>query len=130
MTPRNKQTPTASIELTRRALTDLREIERYSVKMWGRKTADKYLDDIAAALDRLRECPEILRLEPDFAPGLFFYRVNQHFLVCDDQGAIVVVLTVIHTSMNLPARLAELEPRLIAESQLLQAKLRRKPGRD
>jgi len=125
-----KPSPKATVELTRRALADLVEIERYSVKQWGRKTADKYLDDISAALDRLRENPEILRLEPDFAPGLFFYGVKRHFLVCDYRKETVIVLTVIHTSMDIPARLLELEPRLVAESQSLLNKLHKNPDHD
>ncbi len=112
--------------LTERALGDIRDIERYSVEHWGRKTADKYLGDIAAALDALCENPRILRLEPDFAPGLYFHRVRKHLLVCDLTGRRVTVLTVIHTSMDIPTRLAELEPRLIAEAQLLHEKLRSK----
>lgn len=118
------------VELTQRALMDLCEIEQFSIKEWGRKYADKYLDDIAAALDRLREKPEILRLEPDFAPGLYFYRVKKHFLVCDYQDDLVIILTVIHTSMDLPTRLQEMEPRLAVESQLLRAKLRSSPSND
>jgi toxin ParE1/3/4 len=112
--------------LTERALNDLFEIERYSVKEWGRKVADKYLGDIDAALNRLREDPEILRLELDFSSGIYFYRVNKHVLVCDYENDSVVVLTVIHTTMDLPTRLRELEPRLVAESQMLRAKLRNK----
>jgi toxin ParE1/3/4 len=118
------------VELTLRALEDLREIEQFSIKEWGRKHADKYLDDIASALDRLRENPEILRLEPDFAPGLYFYRVKKHVLVCDYQDDLVIILAVIHTSMDLPARLQEMEPRLAVESQLLRAKLRSSPTND
>ncbi len=113
----------ARVRLTRRALSDLREIEQFSVKEWGRKTARLYLDEIQAALGRLQENPDILRLEPDFAPGLFFYRVKRHFLVCDYRDDLLIVLTVIHTSMDLPARLLELEPRLAAESQLLRSRL-------
>jgi len=124
LSPRKRQSPQPKVALARRALSDLREIERYSVKEWGRKTADKYLDDIAAALDRLSENPEILNIEPDLIPGLYFYRVRKHILVCDFQGEPVIVLTVIHTSMDLPARLMELEPRLVAESEILQARLR------
>ena len=130
MSPRKKRSRTAAVFLTQRALADLREIERYSTHEWGRKTADRYLDDIAAALDRIRENPEILRLEPDFASGLFFYRVKKHFLVCDFQEETVIVLTVIHTSMDLPARLLDLEPRLVAEAELLQSKLRKKSDPD
>jgi toxin ParE1/3/4 len=126
----SKKHPLATVILTERAISDLREIERYSVKQWGRKTADKYLDDITWALDRLRENPGILRLEPDLAPGLFFYRVRKHVLVCDVEGQTVTVLTVVHTSMDIPTRLAELEPRLIAEAEILHEKLRKKskPG--
>ena len=127
MTPR-KRAP--RVQLSRRALRDLRQIEQFSVREWGRKTADKYLDDIAAALDRLSENPEILRREPDFAPGLYFYRIRKHFLVCDYQDQLVIVLTLIHTSMDLPARLHELEPRLALESQMLRSKLRRFPSED
>lgn len=90
------------VELTQRALNDLRAIEQFSVQEWGRETADKYLENIAAALDRLQEHPEILRLEPDLAPGLSFYRVKKHFLVCDYQADLVIVLAVIHASMDIP----------------------------
>jgi plasmid stabilization system protein ParE len=62
LTRRKKQSKKAVVELTRRALSDLRQIEIYSVQEWGRKAAD-----------------------------------------------------------NLPSRLQELEPRLVVESQLLQA---------
>lgn len=97
---------------------------------WGRRTADKYLDEFAAALDRLSLNPEILHREPAFAPNLFFYRVKKHFLVCDFRDNCVYVLTVIHTSMDLPTRLAELEPRLIAEVEFLHERLHRGNQRD
>ncbi|MFZ5828586.1 MAG: type II toxin-antitoxin system RelE/ParE family toxin, partial [Planctomycetota bacterium] len=113
----------ARVELTQRALTDIRGIENYSVTRWGCDVAAKYLEDITAALDRLSESPAILRLEPDFAPGLGFYRVRKHFLVCAWYEERIIVLTVIHTSMDLPSRLRELVPQLIAEAQLLQNKL-------
>jgi toxin ParE1/3/4 len=129
LSPRKKPTSFA-VFLTRRALADLRDIERHSRKRWGRKTANKYLDDFALALDRIRENPDILRLEPDFAPDLFFYRVGKHFVVCDFHGNTVVVLTIIHTSMDLPSRLSELEPRLFAEADLLHRRLRKKSDQD
>ncbi len=112
------------LALTRRALADLREIERYSVKEWGRKAADRYLDEIEAALNRLRENPTILQMEPEFSPGLWFYRVQKHVLACDLNKNQILVLTVLHTSMDLPARLQELEPRLMAEAAWLREKLR------
>ncbi len=128
MSPR-KKSASATVTLTQRALDDLRQIERFSISEWGRKAAKKYLDEIASGLDRLHVHPEILRLEPDFAPGLYFYRVKKHFLVCDFQGEAITILTIIHTQMDLPARLQELEPHLAAEVQFLQAKLHKSPDR-
>ena len=65
-------------------------------------------------------------MEPAFAPGLYFYRVRKHLLACDVRGDSIIVLTAIHASMEIPARLAELQPRLIAEAKLLHEKLRGK----
>lgn len=125
MRSRKKSSSTTTIELTQRTLSDLLDIERYSVKEWGRRVADKYLDDIAAALDRLKENVDLLRIEQDLATGLYVYRVNRHYLVCDLQVNAIIVLTVVHTSMDLPSRLLELQPHLLTESQILQSKLRR-----
>jgi plasmid stabilization system protein ParE len=121
---RKKSARKVRLKLAHRAVNDLRAIERYSFEKWGRRTADRYLDDIAAALDRIQQQPDILRLEPQFAADLFFYRVHNHFLVCDYQADCVIVLTVIHTSMDIPRRLQELEPRLVAEAELMRNRLR------
>ena len=111
------------LALTRRAIEDLRQIERHSVKEWGRKVADKYLDDLTAALDRLSQSPQLLQDDRVGIPGLSFYRIRRHVLVCDYRDNSIIVLTVIHTSMDLPARLLELESRLLTEAQILRARL-------
>jgi plasmid stabilization system protein ParE len=111
------------LALTRRAIEDLRQIEYRSVKEWGRKVADKYLDDVTAALDRISQSPQLLQDDRVGIPGLSFYRIRRHVLVCDYRDNSVIVLTVIHTSMDLPARLLELESRLLTEAQILRARL-------
>lgn len=124
MSSRKKPSQLAAVLLTQRALDDIRSIESYSLEQWGRKTTEKYLDDLASALDRLKLNSEILRIEPDFAADLYFYRVRKHVLVCDYDRRTVIVLTVIHASMDIPARLVELQPQLIAEAQFLRDRLR------
>jgi toxin ParE1/3/4 len=118
------QSPAASVILTERTLRDLKDIEHYSVQQWGRRTADKYLQGIEDAFARLAENPGLLRSEAEFSSGLCFYRVAKYLLACSVLGKTIYVLTVIHTSMDLPARLAELEPRLVAEAEFLHKKLR------
>lgn len=115
----------ARIELTRRAILDIADIEQYSLKEWGPRVADEYLVDLSAALERLGESPQLLRERPEIFPRLRFYRVRKHFLVGDVIGDRILVLTVVHGSMDLPKRLAELEPLLLEEVELLHRRIAR-----
>ncbi len=111
------------IRLTHKALSDLLEIERFSIKRWGKRTAKKYLTDIEEGLQLLRENPGILRPLEGPATPLHFYRVNKHVLICDVAPQSTVVLTVLHGSMDVPSRLLELLPQLAAEVAMLHEKL-------
>ena len=113
-----------SVRLTERTLHDLITIEEYSIENWGKRVANRYLDDIEAALQRISDDSEILRDEPNFHEYLFFYRVNKHLLVCDVQPGAVFVLTVLHANMDIPDRLAKLEPTLEREVEMLHQQLR------
>ena|ERR1051326_957884 len=119
----------AYLGLSRRAVRDIEEIRHYSVERWGERVAEEYLDSIEEALNRLRESPNLLRGKPEFSRHLRFYRVHRHFLVCSMIGQNIYVLAVKHGSLDLPRRLAELEPRLLEETELLHktflAKMRR-----
>jgi toxin ParE1/3/4 len=109
--------------LTERALRDLANIERFSVEHWGRRAATRYLSDIEAAMQRIRRQPELLRTEEDFHTALRFYSVNKHVLVCDVLPDAIFVLTILHSSMDIPIRLNELSPTLALETELLHRKL-------
>ena len=54
---------------------------------------------------------------------LKYYRVDKHLLICDSQPKSIVVLTVIHASRDIAARLGELLPELTHEVALLHRKL-------
>lgn len=109
--------------LTHRALADIDAIETHSVAEWGRRTAAKYLADIEQTLELVRENPGLLQSLPEFHPEFRFYRTGKHVLVCDRQPHAIYVLTLLHTSRDIPARLTELEPTLVAEVDLLHKKL-------
>lgn len=113
-----------TVSLTVRALLDLNDIEEYSRSHWGAKTTSRYLDDIATALELISESPDVLRREPDFSTDLFFYRVRKHYLVCDFREAKIFVVAIVHGSMDIQNRLAEIEPRLAAEIEFLHWRLR------
>jgi len=109
--------------LTQRAIADLAGVLDYSSEQWGKATAEKYLDDLEAGLERIRQQPNLPQPLPDLHPALAFYRVNKHLFVCDLQPGSIVVLTVVHASMDIPNRLAELQPTLAAEAELFHNKL-------
>ena len=111
------------LALTQSALASINEIEQYSIENWGKKVAARYIDDLEAGLIRIQEQPDLLRPQPDFHPDLRFYRVNKHQLVCDLQKTSIIVLAVIHASQDIPERMAELQPTLAKEVELLHKKL-------
>jgi len=121
VSPRRKRL--AKLLLTQRAISDLLDIEAYSIEQWGNRQADKYLKDIESGLRLIRENPGVLVSGEGLPEELRFHRVNKHLLVCDVRNESVVVLTVIHASMDIPNRLAELVPQLSAEVALLHKRL-------
>ena len=121
MSPKKKRL--SKLLLTEHAISDLLEIEAYSIEQWEKRTATKYLKDIESSLQLIRKDPDILHAFEGLPEELQFYRVNKHLLVCDVRPTSIVVLTVIHGSMDIPNRLAELLPELSAEIALLHEKL-------
>lgn len=105
--------------LSRRALLDVDAIDQYSTERWGRRTANRYLEDLHGALDRLKQAPSLLARRDELSLRLSFYRVREHLLICDVIDEDVYVLAVRHTAMDLPRRIAELEPVLRQEVQML-----------
>lgn len=109
----------ASIQLSRRALIDIAEIENASIASWGEVVAADYLQSIEDALNLLRANPGLLKTKQEISEALCFYRVRQHFLVCAILEEKIVVLTIKHGAMDLPTRIAELEPQLLQEAEWL-----------
>ena len=120
-----KSSRSVALHMTQRSLCDLVAIETYSVEQFGRRVANQYLDKLESGINRLKENPDLLRGEPPFHASLKFYRIEKHVLVCETgvRGKIIV-LTLLHGSMDIPARLAELEPALVMEVAVLRKKLK------
>ena len=113
----------AKIRLTDRAHFDLQDIEQYSIQKWGKKTADRYIEDIQTGLSLLQEKPSLLRQQPQISPYFNFYRIREHFLVCVKMKNCLLVLTIKHGQMDLPSRITELETTLLEEAGLLHQRL-------
>lgn len=115
-----------TVHLTDRALRDIAGIESHSIERFGKRIAAQYLSKLEAGFRRIAETPELLRGETPFHESLKFYRVEQHLFVCETgiEGKIIV-LTLLHSSMDIPSRLTELEPNLRLETAMLLQQLLR-----
>ena len=110
--------------LTDRALEDFAKIEEYSITTWGKKVADKYLDDIEAGLKLLQTNAGLLQDIEEFSGKLKYYRIKNHFLICTEADNKLVVLTVKHVQMGIISLLNQLEPTLVLEADLLFQQLK------
>jgi toxin ParE1/3/4 len=121
-----KATGKRTVHLTDRALRDLVDIESHSSERFGKRVAAKYIGKLEAGIGRVADNPALLREETPFHPSLKFYRVEQDLLVCETgiEGKIMI-LTLLHASMDIPSRLAELEPNLCIETDMLLTQLSR-----
>ena len=104
-----------NVLLTEHAISNILEIETYSIGRWGKQTAEDYLKDIESGLQHIRQDPAILSRFQGLPQELQYHRANRHLLICDVRPNSIVVLTVIHASMDIPSRLAELLPKLSSE---------------
>lgn len=121
-----KAAKTWSVHLTHRALRDIVGIESYSVEKFGEQVAKQYIGKLEAGIGRVADNAELLREESLFHDSLKFYRIEQHLLVCETgiEGKIII-LTVLHATMDIPSRLAELEPKLSIEAEMLLQQLQK-----
>ena len=119
----------ANLALTRRATRDLAEIQRYSIEQWGDRVAEEYLTSIEEALQCLKDNPGLLRSKPGVSDHFSFYRVREHFLICTERKQNIYVLAIRHGSMDLPNRVAELEPLLVDEAEILHRAFLKSRGR-
>ena len=123
MSKRKRKPSSIAIQLTDRTLQDLVSITDYSIDVWGKKVAARYMGDFESALQRISDNPGLLRSEPNLHEYLYSYRVKKHLLVCDIQTTAIFVLTVLNASMDIPERLLELEPTLKLEVEMLHQQL-------
>lgn len=120
----------AEVHLSRRALLDIEAIDAHSLDRWGERVAEKYLADLCGGMARLEENPNLLQVRPASSLRLRFYAVREHVLICDVIGERIFVLALRNAVMDLPRRIAELEPQLVLEAELFARKIADAEGGD
>ncbi len=82
------------------AEADLEQIWRYTHQQWGEEQADLYLSRLHAAIEDERNRKLRARELSFVSPGCFRMRQIRHFIYFRNAGEDVVVLRVLHDSMD------------------------------
>ena len=114
MTRKAKQ-ETCKVFLTDRAVSDLLEIESYSIGKWDKGNAAKYIGKFEKAFKLLALNPDVLLANPLLSNALLFFRVEKHLMACIRIKSGIAVLTVVHANRDLQNVLHELTPTLKEE---------------
>ena len=120
---KKKASPKVRVYLTEKAIRDIDEIQADSIECFGKRAANKYITELESAITRLSVYPDLLTVIPEFHSALHFYAAGRHIFVCERGTKELIILTLLRASMDIPGRLAELQPTLRAETEMLQRKL-------
>jgi toxin ParE1/3/4 len=84
---------------------DLVDIWLYTFNEWGEKQADKYLDELAAAMDLLAQQPLICRERSEFTPPVRIQHHEHHLIVYLAQDNGINVIRILHENMDVDGQL-------------------------
>ncbi|MFA7232908.1 MAG: type II toxin-antitoxin system RelE/ParE family toxin [Terrimicrobiaceae bacterium] len=85
------------------------EIWDYTLDKWGEKQADAYVRGLVAAMHSLGGNRHLWRKLPDKTlAGIWFAKHEHHYIFFREiSGGTIGVITVLHESMDLPARIKD-----------------------
>lgn len=112
----------AKVFLTDRAISDLQDIEAYTIEKWGDAQAAKYLDAFDRFFGLVEAEPGILLPIP-VIDQLITHSVESHVVVCTKWHDDVLVLTIVHASRDLIPLLDRLLPTLKHEVETMKKRL-------
>ena len=93
-----------SLTFTPAALADIGAIWDYTAETWGMDQADRYVDDIRAACVALAGGERSGR-RVDVRDGYLKYPVGRHLIFYRQDGLGIVVIRVLHQSMDVDRHL-------------------------
>ncbi|MDX2506402.1 MAG: type II toxin-antitoxin system RelE/ParE family toxin [Gammaproteobacteria bacterium] len=90
------------LNITKRPLAkeDLKGIWRYTYKHWGERQADKYLNELGHAIDRLVNNPEIGISCPYVNAEYRQYSIKHHIIFYRIEETAIVIVRVLHERMD------------------------------
>ena len=95
----------ADCRLTPAALRDIESIWQYTAEQWGVAQASFYIDKLDACFDVLAQSPTVAPTCDHIRPGYRRQLVEHHAVYYRIEGAMVIVVRVLHERMHVPRHL-------------------------
>lgn len=91
--------------VSRKAETDIREIGRYTEAEWGRAQRRLYLSGMETCFRHLAGNPRLAAARAEFSPPVRIQRYEKHLIVYAEEDDGILIVRVLHESMDVPTRL-------------------------
>jgi toxin ParE1/3/4 len=88
--------PKRRLILSRRARTDVRDIEAYTLEHWGEQQWAIYEEALAQAFATVEEHPNIGRQRPELGVGIRTFVVREHVIYYQISNTAIHVLRIRH----------------------------------
>ncbi|MGD0960275.1 MAG: type II toxin-antitoxin system RelE/ParE family toxin [Methylomonas sp.] len=94
---------TATYRITPRALSDLKNIGRYTTEIWGKPQRNRYLADLDKRFNWLSKHPHLGKHRSDIAEGYYCFPQGSHliFYILNPFG--IDIIGIPHQSMDFAA---------------------------
>lgn len=99
------------VRYTKLADSDLFNIYLYTYQTWGAAQAKTYTDALKAAITRIAEQPEQPETKDrsNVYPGCRSYLMKRHLIFYRVVGEYLEIMRILHGSMDITSRLAEVD---------------------
>lgn len=87
--------------ITPRAREDLKNIGRYTLKVWGKEQRDHYLRSLDQRFAWLAQNPRLGKHRPDIQDGYHCFPQGQHLVFYTLQEDWIVIIGVPHQDMDI-----------------------------
>jgi toxin ParE1/3/4 len=101
-----------SYKLTRLAEEQLIECYLFGHQHYGEERAERYLGDIQSCFELLSNNPKLARIRKEYGSALRVHHHKRHYVayIIEDGTNNILVLSVLHDSMDLAQHLGQSEP--------------------
>lgn len=98
----------AQYSITRKAEMDLKSIWYYTLDEWSEYQADKYINTLLSAMNRVAKQPTIGQSYHNLVDNLRGYKINKHIIFYRElTDSEVQIVRVLHQRMDIDTRLRE-----------------------